>query len=178
MRTMIVSAGLALALLAASTAGAAQQFGDAPSAHRFRAGPHSILVYEGAAPPGAPTARNSLTKGVRIYEIPYKQPFAAVAAQEIFEVDYKSARPFGADKREMELISHEVESLVAARHFGFDLAEYERVEAESMTRYPQLRGMSGEEILRRMRAYRPQAERWIAQNGQVVRDLVNFRFPR
>lgn len=176
MRTMILSAALAFATVAAAPA-SAQQFGDAARSHRFQAGPHSILVYEGAAPPGAPTARNSLTRGVRIYEVPYKQPFAAVAAQELFEIDFKRSGGMFA-KREMELISHEVESLVAARHFGFDLAEYEEVEAVSMTRYPHLRGMSAEEIVRGMRARRPQAELWIARNSDVVRDLVNFRFPR
>lgn len=144
-------------------------------------GDPTIVVYEGSAADGAPNATNNAGRGlVRIYEKLGSEPFAAVAAQEVFEIDYKNGRgSFGAatGKRQMEIVSHEIESIVAARHYGWDLAEYEEGEAASMLGYSHLRGMSQEEIVAAMRSARPAAERWIARNEALIRRLVAFRFP-
>jgi hypothetical protein len=142
----------------------------------MRAGPFLVTVFEGA-PADEWNARNSLSRGIRVFERPRRSTFAAVAAQEIFEFDMK-ARGGLIDKADMEIISHEIESLVASRYGGFNLAAFEQKEAEMLARYPRLRGMPAAAILARMRAARPFAERWLAQNRDVVRALVNYRFPR
>jgi hypothetical protein len=78
----------------------------------------------------------------------------------------------------MEIVSHEIESLVASRYGGFDLATFEAKEAQTLTHYERFRGLPAGAILARMRAARPFAENWLAQNRDVVRALVNYRFPR
>ncbi|HEU4704797.1 MAG TPA: hypothetical protein VFS45_03710 [Sphingomicrobium sp.] len=146
---------------------------------QMRAGPFLVTVFEGV-PPNSSNARNSLSRGIRVFEKPHRSTFAAVAAQEIFEFDFKARGGIfaQASKAQMEIVSHEIESLVASRYGGFNLAAFEAKEAETLTRYEQLRGMPAGEILARMRAARPVAERWLARNRDVVRALVAYRFPR
>ena len=139
-----------------------------------------IVVYEGAPPEGTSNAANNARLGVKIYEKPPCDPFAAVAAQEIFEVDFKRAAgpaAVAARRREMELTSHAVESLVASRYYGRDLAAYERREATGMVRYPHLRGLSQAQIVAGMRAARPRADSWVRANDALIRRLVAYRFP-
>lgn len=175
---------LALALAAAATlplpmvsaARAQPQIYAAPRVDQLRAGRYLVTVFEGA-PPTSSNAKNSLSRGIRVFEKPRKSIFAAVAAQEIFEFESKARGGLG-DKRQMELISHEIESLVASRYGGFNLAAFEAKEARALAGYSRLRGMSEGEILARMRAARPIAERWLAQNQGVVRSLLAYRFPR
>jgi hypothetical protein len=143
---------------------------------QLRAGRFLITVFEGA-PADEWNARNSLSRGIRVFERPRRSTFAAVAAQEIFEFDMK-ARGGGINKIDMEIISHEIESLVASRYGGFNLAAFEQKESETLTHYARFRGMPAAAVLARMRAARPFAERWLAQNRDVVRDLVSYRFPR
>ena len=78
----------------------------------------------------------------------------------------------------MEIISHEIESLVASRYGGFSLAAFEAKEAQSLSGYAALRGMPPGEILARMRAARPIAEQWLAANRPIIRTLLAYRFPR
>jgi hypothetical protein len=146
---------------------------------QFRAGRFLVTVFEGT-PPTSSNARNSLSRGIRVFEKPHRSTFAAVAAQEIFEYDFKARGGLHAqlNKAQMEIISHEIESLVASRYGGFNLAAFEEKEAQMLTNYARLRGMPAGEILARMRAARPIAERWLAQNRDVVRALVAYRFPR
>lgn len=177
---------IALAIAAAGAAAlpllppiAAEAQAEAPRrVDRLRVGPHVLTVYEGR-PPTASNARNSLSRGIRIYEQPHSSTFAAVAAQEIFETEYKM-RGLAArlNKRDMELISHEIEALVASRYGGMDFAAFEAKEAYTLTLYSAFRGMSQAEILERMRAARPIAESWIARNEPLIRTLVAYRFPR
>ena len=148
----------------------------APRVDQMRAGRFLVTVFEGA-PADEWNARNSLSRGIRVFERPRRSTFAAVAAQEIFEFDMK-ARGGGLNKVDMEIISHEIESLVASRYGGFNLAAFEQKEADMLAHYPRLRGMPAAAILARMRAARPFAERWLAQNRDVVRALVSYRFPR
>ena len=143
---------------------------------QLRAGRFLVTVFEGA-PADEWNARNSLSRGIRVFERPRRSTFAAVAAQEIFEFDMK-ARGGLLDKAQMEIVSHEIESLVASRYGGFNLAAFEQKEAEMLAHYPRLRGMPPGAILAQMRASRPLAERWLAQNRDVIRALVNYRFPR
>lgn len=143
---------------------------------QMRAGRFLVTVFAGA-PADEWNARNSLSRGIRVFERPRRSTFAAVAAQEIFEFDMK-ARGGGINKIDMEIISHEIESLVASRYGGFSLTAFEQKEAETLTHYARFRGMSVGEVVARMRAARPFAERWLAQNRDVVRDLVSYRFPR
>lgn len=146
---------------------------------QLRAGRFLVTVFEGA-PPDSSNARNSLSRGIRVFERPRRSTFAAVAAQEVFEYDFKARGGMYArgNKAQMEIISHEIESLVASRYGGFNLAAFEHKEAEMLALYPQLRGMPVAEIVARMRAARPIAEGWLARNRDVVRALVNYRFPR
>jgi hypothetical protein len=173
----------ALAALAAAPAHAAG-FEVAPGTRSvvFQEGDPTILVYEGSAADGAPNATNNAGRGlVRIYEKLGSEPFAAVAAQEVFEIDFKRGRgPIGAQsgKRRMEILSHAVESLVAARFYGWNLDEYEQGEAASMLGYSHLRGLSQEQIVAAMRSARPAAEQWVRRNDALIRRLVAFRFPR
>ena len=143
---------------------------------QMRAGRFLVTVCEGA-PVDEWNARNRLSRGIRVFERPRRSTFAAVAAQEIFEFDIK-ARGGLINKADMEIISHEIESLVASRYGGFNLAAFETKEAQSLTRYERFRGMPAGEILARMRAARPFAEMWLARNRDVVRALVSYRFPR
>ncbi len=143
---------------------------------QMRAGRFLVTVFAGA-PADEWNARNSLSRGIRVFERPRRSTFAAVAAQEIFEFDMK-ARGGGINKIDMEIISHEIESLVASRYGGFNLAAFEQKEAETLTHYARFRGMPAGAVLARMRAARPFAERWLAQNRDVVRALVAYRFPR
>lgn len=143
---------------------------------QLRAGRFLVTVFEGA-PVDEYNARNSLSRGIRVFERPRRSTFAAVAAQEIFEYDMK-ARGGLVNKVDMEIISHEIESLVASRYGGFNLAAFEQKEAETLTHYARFRGMPAGAILARMRAARPFAERWLAENRDVVRALVSYRFPR
>ena len=143
---------------------------------QMRAGRFIITVFEGA-PADKWNARNSLSRGVRVFERPRRSTFAAVASQEIFEFDMKAHGGL-INKIDMEIISHEIESLVASRYGGFDFATFEAKEAQTLTNYEQFRGMPTGLILSRMRAARPFAEHWLAQNRDVVRDLVAYRFPR
>jgi hypothetical protein len=180
MRLLLLAAAAAFAAAPAYAAG----FEVAPGTRSvvFQEGDPTIVVYEGSAADGAPNATNNAARGlVRIYEKLGSEPFAAVAAQEVFEIDFKrGAGPVGAQsgKRRMEIISHEVESLVAARFYGWSLEEYEAGEAASMLGYSHLRGMSQEQILAAMRSARPAAEHWIRRNEGLIRRLVAFRFPR
>lgn len=169
----------ALAAPAVPLPDAAAQAQAARGVDRLRAGPYVLTVYEGS-PPSASNARNSLSRGIRLYEKPHSSTFAAVAAQEIFEMDFKRRAGFAARGRkgEMELISHEIEALVASRYGGMDFAAFEAKEAYTLTLYRQFRGMTRGEILARMRAVRPIAERWIAENAHVIRTLASYRFPR
>lgn len=141
----------------------------------LRVGPHVLTVIEGSSP-DAYNARNSPSRGIRIYERPHSSTFAAVAAQEIFETEFKARGGF--DKRQMELISHQIESLVASRYGGHNLARFEEKEAYTLTFYRQFRGMSPAQLLVAMRSTRPIAERWLADNRHIVRALVAYRFPR
>ena len=143
---------------------------------QMRAGRFLVTVFEGA-PADEWNARNSLSRGIRVFERPRRSTFAAVAAQEIFEFDMKARGGF-LNKADMEVVSHEIESLVASRYGGFNLAAFEQKEAEMLTHYPRFRGMPANAVLARMRAARPVAERWLAQNRDVVRALVAYRFPR
>ena len=143
---------------------------------QLRAGRFLVTVFEGA-PADEWNARNSLSRGIRVFERPRRSTFAAVAAQEIFEFDMK-ARGGLINKVDMEIVSHEIESLVASRYGGFNLAAFEQKEAQSLIHYARFRGMPAGEILARMRAARPFAESWLAQNRDVVRALVSYRFPR
>lgn len=143
---------------------------------QLRAGRFLVTVFEGA-PADEWNARNSLSRGIRVFERPRRSTFAAVAAQEIFEFDMK-ARGGLINKIDMEIISHEIESLVASRYGGFNLAAFEQKEAEMLTHYARFRGMSVGETVARMRAARPFAERWLAENRDVIRTLVSYRFPR
>ncbi len=143
---------------------------------QMRAGRFLVTVFEGA-PADEWNARNSLSRGIRVFERPRRSTFAAVAAQEIFEFDMK-ARGGGLNKVDMEIVSHEIESLVASRYGGFNLATFEAKEAQTLTHYEHFRGLPAGAILARMRAARPFAENWLAQNRDVVRALVNYRFPR
>lgn len=142
---------------------------------QLRVGPHVLTVIEGSSP-DAYNARNSRTRGIRIYEKPHSSTFAAVAAQEIFESEYK--RRGGFDKRQMEFIGHSIEALVASRYGGFDFARFEAKEAYTLTFYSQFRGMSQAELHAALRAHRPIAERWLSDNSALVRQLVSYRFPR
>ena len=143
---------------------------------QMRAGRFLVTVFEGS-PADEWNARNSLSRGIRVFERPRRSTFAAVAAQEVFEFDMK-ARGGLINKVDMEIIGHEIESLVASRYGGFNFADFEAKEAQSLTNYQRLRGMPTGEILARMRAARPFAESWLAQNRDVVRALVSYRFPR
>ena len=143
---------------------------------QLRAGRFLITVFEGA-PADEWNARNSLSRGIRVFERPRRSTFAAVAAQEVFEFDMK-ARGGALNKVDMEIVSHEIESLVASRYGGFNLAAFEQKEAEMLANYPRLRGLPAVVIVARMRAARPFAESWLAQNRDVVRALVSYRFPR
>jgi hypothetical protein len=143
---------------------------------QLRAGRFLVTVFEGS-PPDAWNARNSLSRGIRVFERPRRSTFAAVAAQEIFEFDMKAHGGL-INKVDMEIISHEIESLVASRYGGFNFADFEAKEAETLTHYERLRGMPVGAVLARMRAARPFAENWLAQNRDVVRALVAYRFPR
>lgn len=144
---------------------------------QLRAGGFLLTVFEGA-PPTNSNARNSLSRGIRLFEKPHRSTFAAVAAQEIFEMDFKMRGGPLVDKAQMEIVSHEIESLVASRYGGFNLAAFEEKEARALANYARLRGMPVGQILARMRAARPIAERWLAQNQHVIRTLVAYRFPR
>jgi hypothetical protein len=178
-----------LALAIATSAALAAPIGSAAEAQpraeaargvdQLRAGPYMLTVYAGS-PPTASNARNSLSRGIRLYEKPHSSTFAAVAAQEIFEMDFKRNGGLAArlNKRDMELISHEIEALVASRYGGFDFAQFEAKEAYTLTLYRQFRGMPRDEILARMRAMRPIAERWLADNNHIIQTLVRYRFPR
>ena len=143
---------------------------------QMRAGRFLVTVFEGA-PADEWNARNSLSRGIRVFERPRRSTFAAVAAQEIFEFDMK-ARGGLINKVDMEIISHEIESLVASRYGGFSFTDFEAKEAQTLTHYERFRGVPASVILARMRAARPFAENWLAQNRDVVRDLVAYRFPR
>ena len=143
---------------------------------QLRAGRFLVTVFEGA-PADDWNARNSLSRGIRVFERPRRSTFAAVAAQEIFEFDMKAHGGL-INKVDMEIIGHEIESLVASRYGGFNFAVFEQKEAESLTHYARLSEMPAGEILARMRAARPFAESWLAQNRDVVRALVSYRFPR
>jgi hypothetical protein len=169
-------AALAFALSAAVSAplGAAlaQHAHAAPRVEQIRAGRYVVTIYPGS-PPGLSNGSNSFSRGIRVYAQPRNSTFAAVAAQEIFELDFKARGGF--DKRQMELISHQIESLVASRHGGFDLAAFELKEARNMTHYSHMRGMSQGEILAAMRAVRPIAERWLAENRHVLQALLSYR---
>ncbi|HEU5286071.1 MAG TPA: hypothetical protein VFU20_06125 [Sphingomicrobium sp.] len=176
---LALAAAVALPLPIASTALAQPAFYAPARVDQMRAGPFWVTVFEGT-PPNSSNARNSLSRGIRVFEKPHRSTFAAVAAQEIFEFDFKARGGMAAqlNKAQMEIISHEIESLVASRYGGYDLAAFEAKEAETLTRYARLRGMPAGEILARMRAARPIAERWLAQNRDVIRALVAYRFPR
>ncbi len=143
---------------------------------QMRAGRFLVTVFEGA-PVDKWNARNSLSRGIRVFERPRRSTFAAVAAQEIFEFDMK-ARGGLIDKVDMEIVSHEIESLVASRYGGFSLAAFEAKEAQTLTNYERFRGIPASVIHARMRAARPFAEQWLAQNRDVIRALVAYRFPR
>jgi hypothetical protein len=176
----IIALSLAAAVLApaaqAPEAAAAQSaFYPTGRVDQMRAGRFVVTVFEGR-PPGTSNARNSLSRGVRVYELPHRSTFAAVAAQELFEMDTKLRG--GLNKARMEIISHEIESLVASRYGGFNLAAFEAKEARALSRYAALGGMPEGLILAEMRASRPIAEAWLAANGDVVQALVNYRFPR
>ena len=170
-------AALALALgapvsIPLATAAQAQPAYATPRAEQIRAGRFVVTVFPGS-PPGLSNGSNSFSRGVRVYAQPRNSTFAAVAAQEIFELDFKARGGF--DKRQMELISHQIESLVASRYGGFDLAAFEEKEARNMTHYAHMRGMSQGEILAAMRAVRPVAERWLADNRRVLQALLAYR---
>ena len=172
----LLAAVAALPVPIASAAQAQPAFYPTGRVDQLRAGRFLITVFEGG-PPAASNARNSLSRGIRVYERPRRSTFAAVAAQEMFEFDMK-ARGGLVDKARMEIISHEIESLVASRYGGFNLAAFEHKEAQMLAHYPRLRGMSVGEIVARMRAARPFAERWLAQNRDAIRAVVSYRFPR
>ena len=172
-------------LLLSMTGAAALAAGYAPPpgvrSHLFQASAPRILILEGSPPAGVSNGNNHGALGVRVYERPHHQPFAAVAAQEIFEWQYEQElgpRAALRKKRPMELASHAVESLVAHRFYGFELDFYERWEAASMTRYPHLKGMSEAEIAAAMRAARPQAQTWVEANRGLIEKLVAYQFPR
>ena len=173
---LLTTAGLSAPLATPALAQVAFQRG-AP-VDRLRVGGHVITVFKGS-PPTTVNARNG-SVGILVYERPNNSTFAAVAAQELFEYEFKTRGGFAAIGRraEMEIISHEIESLVASRHGGFALAAFEQKEARTLANYRQLRGMPVGEILVRMRASRPIAEQWLAQNRDVVRRLAAYRFPR
>ncbi|HEY0043597.1 MAG TPA: hypothetical protein VGB62_03515 [Allosphingosinicella sp.] len=178
MRLWIAGVTLTLGLPAAALADITVRPGT--RSHVLQASGPRIVVYEGAPPQGTSNGANDTRLGVRIYERPFGDPFAAVAAQELYEITFKrAAGPAAAQRRrrEMELTSHAVESLVAARFYGRDLAAYERVEATGMVRYPHLRGLSQDEIVAGMRGKRAQAERWVRDNDALIRRLVAYRFP-
>lgn len=174
--TLTLAAAVALPLPLASPALAQPAFHAPARVDQLRAGRFLVTVFEGA-PADEWNARNSLSRGIRVFERPRRSTFAAVAAQEIFEFDMK-IRGGLLDKAQMEIVSHEIESLVASRYGGFNLAAFEHKEAEMLAHYPRLRVMPVGEIVARMRAARPIAERWLAQNRDVVRTLVAYRFPR
>ena len=163
----------------ASSASAQAAFYPTGRVDQLRAGRFLVTVFEGS-PPSSSNARNSLSRGIRVFERPHRSTFAAVAAQEIFEYEFKLRGGMHAqlNKAQMEIISHEIESLVASRYGGFNLAAFEQKEAETLTHYERFRGMPAGVILARMRAARPFAENWLAQNRDVVRALVAYRFPR
>ena len=176
---MTLSAAALFPAPIASAAHAQSAFYPTGRVDQMRAGRFLVTVFEGS-PPSTSNARNSLSRGIRVYERPHRSTFAAVAAQEIFEFDLKARGGFGArlDKGRMEIVSHEIESLVASRYGGFNLAAFEAKEAQMLTGYAPLRGMPAGAILAEMRAARPIAEQWLARNRDVVRALVAYRFPR
>src|ERR687898_516570 len=107
-----------------------------PRVDQLRAGRFLVTVFEGV-PVDEYNARNSLSRGIRVFERPRRSTFAAVAAQEIFEFDMK-ARGGALNKVDMEIVSHEIESLVASRYGGFNLAAFGQKEAEMLANYPRL----------------------------------------
>ncbi|MGI8611455.1 MAG: hypothetical protein ACR2KH_04170 [Sphingomicrobium sp.] len=173
---LVLAATAVLPLPNISAADAQPRAYAAPRIDQLRAGRFLVTVFEGA-PADEWNARNSLSRGIRVFERPRRSTFAAVAAQEIFEFDMK-ARGGPINKIDMEIVSHEIESLVASRYGGFNLAAFEQKEAEMLTHYARFRGMSVGETVARMRAARPFAERWLAQNRDVIRTLVSYSFPR
>jgi hypothetical protein len=175
---LALASAAALSPVAVSTASAAVESPFYPTGRvdQMRAGRFVVTVFEGQ-PPGTSNARNSVSRGVRVFELPRRSTFAAVAAQELFELDSK-LRWGPQNKARMEIISHEIESLVASRYGGFDLASFEAKEARALSRYPALSGMPEGMILAEMRRARPAAEAWLAANRDVVRALVAYRFPR
>ena len=177
MRTML---GLAALLGLASAAQADITVRPGTRTHVLQGSGPRIVVYQGAPPEGTSNAANNSHLGVKIYEKPQGDPFAAVAAQEIFEVEFKRAigpAAVRARRREMELTSHAVESLVASRFYGHDLDAYERREATGMVRYPHLSALSQDQIVAGMQASRAKAERWVRNNDALIRRLVAYRFP-
>ena len=182
MKTILALALAAATIVPGPLAAAAAQPGyfAAPRADQFRAGRYVVTVFEGSPPRGEANGRNSFSRGIRVFERPRGSTFAAVAAQEIFEIDFKAGAGPAArlHRGRMELISHEIESLVASRYGGFNLAAFEAKEARAMTQYPHLRGMTVEQILAGMRASRPIAEQWLRDNRDVIQALVAYRFPR
>ena len=136
----ILALALAATALPLPSQAQAQPRAYAPGAGR----PDARRALPGHGVRGAPAdewnARNSLSRGIRVFERPRRSTFAAVAAQEIFEFDMK-ARGGLINKVDMEIISHEIESLVASRYGGFDFATFEAKEAQTLTNYEQLRGL-------------------------------------
>lgn len=118
--------------------------------------------------------------GQELYEVHYKQRmvlFIFLAAFALASVIYFAfdsglypyllllATPFGQKlrKREMELVSHEIESQLAHHMYGRALVDYRREESRRMTGYDHLQGMTPSKIEFEMARRSTTAAKWISK---------------
>jgi hypothetical protein len=165
---------------------------------------HEILVLAGTPrdAAGIPTAQggnNCRKRHIWVAEKPYRDTFAGVAAQEMFEKEW-CVGLLKPNKRKMELVSHTINVLVTAEVIGArnmgpalghpddpackptacTLHNYYQARARKMRGYDWLYDLGEEEILRRMLGPEIQAEAraWVDRRRGAIETLKAFRFPR
>lgn len=108
---------------------------------------------------------------IRIKRGPYQ---AAVYAQELFEFGYKWRRlHVFLNKREMELMSHEIEVQAAVLFYGVDEVQYRRREAGGMPAYPWLKGLSPVVIEQEMLDRSVAAREWVQKRRAKIKRAVS-----
>ena len=125
--------------------------------------------------------RNAYNRGGYVVMDPDAKPYAAIWAQECYEAMYKlnpvNSIPMlfsNEPKREMEILSHEIEVQVAGWLYGKNMEQYRWVEAQRMVRgYESLFSKYAVDSLVRMMKYKTYfAKKWISKHEKAIKRMM------
>jgi hypothetical protein len=127
-----------------------------------------VASYTTLVPPGSLGGSNARNNNVSIKIETDTRDIVAVFAQEAYEMDLKDGQP--VNKVQMELMSHEIEVVVAADRYNRDATAYRQREATSIHNgYDgQFAHMTVNQIVKAMKDRHGDAAQWVQKHNPVL----------